>query len=241
MDKKYLRITQKGFEGYTGPLSVYDFVDGVSVEAIPRTERDRIAATMACVEVAENGKETLAGVAERLVAEAAERAPKKEIFQIQSIDDKIAEEKAAAEKNVGDMKRVYTEAELDEIISEGGISALRRVAEIWNVRNRSIPTLRQMILDAQDEYVAKEGSRLDKAKAAVEQVVRDTEAANYVPKSIEQEVEDDDILAAAASGDMSAAISGADDQNQRTDLERQADEETEVARAVLDKTQEQGA
>lgn len=222
MDKKFLKITQKGFEHYTGPLSVYEFVDGVSVEAIPAFERDRIAASMSCVEISETGKEGTAGVADRLVTDSKARAPKKEVFKTQSVEDKVAEERKAAEKAMGDTKTIYTEEQLDEIIKDGGISALRQVAETWGVKNRSIPALRQMILDEQDKYMAEHGKRVTKATEAVEKVVRDTAKANEEPAEpeasdedaddasapIEQEVQDEDVLAtAAATGDMSAAIS----------------------------------
>ncbi|MDE4297092.1 hypothetical protein PXK56_18045 [Phaeobacter gallaeciensis] len=213
-DKQHLKITQKGFESYNGPLSVYEFVDGVSVEPIPRHDRDRIAATMQCIEIAENGKEVIAGVAERLVTESADRAPKKEVFKTQSPEDKVAEEVTIAEKTIGEAKKVYTEDELDEIIKDGGIAALRRVAETWNVKNRSIPTLRQMVLDAQDEYVAQHGKKLGQIKEAVAKVAQNTAKANDVPeKTIEQEVEDDEILTAAATGDLSAAVSESQNEN----------------------------
>jgi hypothetical protein len=229
-DKKHLKITQKGFESYNGPLSVYEFKDGVSVEPIPRHDRDRIAATMSCIEIAENGKEVTAGVAERLVVDAADRAPKPEKLKVQSVDDKVLEEKSRAEATVGDVKNVYTEAELDTIIEDGGIAALREVANIWGAKNRSIPTLRQMVLDLQEEYVAKEGARVGKAKAAVEKIVRDTAEANDADeKIVEQEVEDDEVLAAAASGDMAAALND----EGRIDLEQRADAEAEAAREAL--------
>lgn len=212
MEKKFLKIVQKGFENYNGPLSVYEFVNGVSIEAIPSYDRDRIAATMACVEVSENGKEFPAGIAERLVKDSANRAPMKEKFEIQSVDDKIAEERNAAEKVLEQTKTIYTEEELDKIIEEGGIADLRRVAEIWNVKNRSIPTLRQMILDEQDAYMVAHGLKVEANKAAVEKVVRDTQMANQtsvVEKeelSEEEEPSDEDVIIAATTGDLGAAL-----------------------------------
>lgn len=212
MEKKFLKIVQKGFENYNGPLSVYEFVNGVSIEAIPSYDRDRIAATMACVEVSENGKEVPAGIAERLVKDSANRAPMKEKFEVQSVDDKIAEERNAAEKVLEQTKTIYTEEELDKIIEEGGIADLRRVAEIWNVKNRSIPTLRQMILDEQDAYMVAHGLKVEANKAAVEKVVRDTQMANQtsvVEKeelSEEEEPSDEDVIIAATTGDLGAAL-----------------------------------
>lgn len=208
-EKKFLKVVEPGFENYTGPLSVYEFENGVSLEAIPAHDRDRIAATMKCVEIAENGKENTAGISERLVQESKARAPVREVFERQSVEEKIEEERSAAEKSFEDTKEIYTEEQLDAIIENGGIKALREIAEAWGVKNRSIPTLRQMILDEQAAYYASEGTRIEKAKAAVEAVVRQTSEANGEPseeKTIQQEVEDDDILVAAATGDMAQAI-----------------------------------
>jgi hypothetical protein len=253
-EKKFLKLTQKGFQNYSGPISVYEFKDGVSVEPIPQHERDRLAAIMEFDEIAENGKENPAGIAQRLVVESEQRAPKKEVFAVQTAEEKIAEEKAAAEKAAGDLKKIYTEDELDQIIDDGGIAALRRVAKIWNVKNRSIPTLRQMVLDEQEKYLAEEGSRVERHKKAVEEVVRQTEAAN-APAQTEDQVEDvteddddadDDIIDAAVTGDLSAALSNDDDDSLGTEdkvdptdpfetdpeapLHKRADEEAENSR-----------
>ncbi len=221
LEKKHLQITQKGMEKYTGPLSVYEFVDGVSVDPIPLHDRDRIAATIPCVEIAENGREVIAGVSQRLVDEAKSRAPVHQKLTRQSVEDKVSEETAQAEKDLGAVKTIYTEDELDEIISDGGIAALREVASIWGVKNRSIPTLRQMVLDAQEEYVGKEGSRLEKHKAAMEDAVRKAEENNVetTPEPTPAPEADDDgdldidedIFAAAASGDMAAAVNAEDE------------------------------
>lgn len=224
MEKKYLKITQKGFEHYNGPLSVYEFVDGVSVEPIPDFERDRIAATMSCIEVAENGKETIAGIAERLVKDSAARAPQAERFERQSVDDKVSEERRLAELALGDTRTIYTEAELDALISQGGIAALRGVASSWNVKNRSIPTLRQMILDAQDQYIVKHGKKVEANKAAVEKIVRDTEDANRVEEPLNEGAApnhpDEETLNAAMTGDMSAALN----EGQNDPVDDQVDE-----------------
>lgn len=235
MEKKYLKITQKGFEHYNGPLSVYEFVDGVSVEPIPDFERDRIAATMSCIEVAENGKESIAGIAERLVKDSAARAPQAERFERQSVDDKVSEERRLAELALGDTKTIYTEAELDALISQGGIAALRGVASSWNVKNRSIPTLRQMILDAQDQYIVKHGKKVEANKAAVEKIVRDTEDANRVEEPLDDEPlnegaapnhPDEETLNAAMTGDMSAALN--EEQNDPVDDEPVVEPEQKV-------------
>lgn len=217
LEKKHLQITQKGMEKYTGPMSVYEFVDGVSVDPIPRHDRDRIAAVVPCVEIAENGQETIAGVAERLIADAAERAPQRASLERQSVDDKAAEEVARAEKDLGKVKDIYTEDELDEKISEGGIAALRQIAGAWGVKNRSIPTLRQMVLDAQEEYVGKEGARIERHKAALKRAVERVEGQISVAEQVSEPVADsddlgidEDIFAAAVSGDMSAAVSNED-------------------------------
>lgn len=203
-DNKYLKITSKGFENYNGPLSVYMFKDGTSVEPIPKVARDRIAATMRCVEVSENGKEVTAGVAERLIEESAARAPVLEPLRRQTVEEKVEEEVKNVMGNVKP-KRIYTEEELDKAIEKGGIAGLREIAKDWNVKNRSIPALRQMVLDSQEKWQSdaknKEADTIRKAEKIAEKVAKEN-----APKKVKSE-EIDKVAEAAMTGDLSAAIS----------------------------------
>lgn len=205
MENKRLRIVAKGFENYTGNLGVYPFVDGESVEAIPRQQRDRIAATIRCVEIGENGQENFAGISERLVADSATRAPVKTPLKRQSVESKVEEEVSIA-RGDEEPRAIYTEDQLDEIIESGGIAALRKIADIWNVKNRSIPTLRQMILDEQDAWASKDGIQQKRKEDMIKKIAEDTLKANKVDPQVDEKGEDQ-VENSAISGDMSAAIS----------------------------------
>lgn len=214
--KKHLRIVQKGFENYTGPIHMYDFVDGVSTEPMSRNERDRISACFQCTEIAENGKEKSAGVASRLVSDTLERAPKVEALDRQSDDDKAAEDEDVKNR-VGENVEILTEDELDKIIDEGGINALREIADKWNVKDRSIPVLRQKVLDAQESFQSKRKAQQDRVDALRSGEPVDTDAMDAAIDAAADE-DDGDLTdepklpkltpeqEAAASGNMAAAI-----------------------------------
>jgi hypothetical protein len=203
-EKKRLRIVEKGFETYTGELSVYMFENGVSVETIPRVERDRIAATMACVEVDEGGREKGAGVAERLVSESKARAPEPEQTERQSEDEKSKEEREVAAKATISTVTFYSEDELDAVIAEGGIHALREVAKQWNLKGRSIPQLRDDVLNAQKTF-------LENNQEIREQRMKMIEAGQTNPEpepgaDTNTGTDQDAVQSAAETGDMSAAL-----------------------------------
>lgn len=201
-----VKIVQKGFETYTGPLAHFEFKNGVSVEPIPAYEVDRISASVKCVTVDEDGAETVAGVAERLVTHAQSRAAPRATFQMQTHDQKVEEEVGIALKELSDDRKLYTEAELDEVIDEGGISALREVARIWGVKAKAIPVLRKMVLDAQEEYLKKSGKRLEDVVKTLKEVSSNARSeSDQVPDENRDEV----LVEAAVTGDLSAAINTA--------------------------------
>lgn len=198
-EKKFLKLTAKGFEMYNGPIGVYIFKDGQSVETIGTHERDRISANIRCVEVSENGREVVAGVSERLVSESTSRAPVTEPLKRQSASSKVDEEVTVAR---GDLtpRLVHTEEELDAIIESGGIQGLRKVGDEWNVKNRSIPALKQMILDEQETWLAKDGVAAKRQEDMLKKVEANTKASNPEKTPADENV-------AAKTGDMSVAIS----------------------------------
>lgn len=204
-DLKHLKIVSKGFAAYTGPLHVHLFKDGMSVEPISKVDRDRISASMRCIEVSASGKEQIAGVAERLISASAKRAPVIKALKRQDPKDKVAEEVKLATGAVNP-KRLYTEEQLDEAIEAGGIQGLREIANIWNVKNRSIPALRQMILDEQKEWEGKAGKAEADLLRRVSKVAEKVSKENGITE--EPKVEAPEAKhEAAKTGDMSSAIS----------------------------------
>lgn len=244
-EKKFLRITQPGMTLYNGPMSVYNFVDGISTEAINREGRDRISANFACVEIGEDGKEQVAGVSERLVTESISRAVVRTATLRQTEEEKVDEEITRAKKDIGgDLKVIHTEDQLDAIIDKQGIAGLREIAAQWNVKNRSIPTLRQMILDEQEVYQSKEGGRMSKLEAAIggiEGAAKKTEEGRLAKTDVQaaEEVTENTPEKRAAKATKSAKATKAV-KTAKTDIEKAA-MTGDMAAAVSQATTSQGS
>lgn len=204
---KRLKIVQKGYEGYSGPIGPYEFKDGVSVEYIPLNQRDRLAAAFQMVEIEDDGTEVPAGAPARLLRERAREAEAAKPMPRMTEAEKRADDIRVL---LGGVKPrpTYTRAALEEVAEKDGIAGLRAVAEPWGVRSKSIPGLIDLILKAQDEYVEATVADLI-AKGVPEQEARElfvpSMAANEKPAE-PAGPDAGDKRAAAASGDMAAAI-----------------------------------
>lgn len=204
---KKLKFVQKGYENYSGPIGQYEFVNGVSTEPISQASRDRLCTAFQFAEIDADGSEQPSGVAHRLVAERALRAPVLAPLDRQTEVEKAAEaerDRELAELRKLGERKIYTEAEIDAVIARGGIKALREeISDIWGVKHRSIPVLRAMVLDAQKAYTAKIGLRLTKE-------AQQREAEKVAKPVTEQPVTEQPAeLSAAETGDLSAAITEA--------------------------------
>jgi hypothetical protein len=215
---KHIKITAKGFGLYTGQIGQYDFVEGVSTEALSMSERDRMAAVGQFVELDEDGTETPCGAAHRLVRDSAMRAPVADKLTRMTEAEKTAEEvQAVVEAHDAKERPTHTLEELEAILNTGGVAGLREVGEQWNVKNRSAVVLIQMILDAQAAYKAGAAARLAERVEALtaagdvvetEEASAETEAPVTEPEP-EATVDDaqTELLKAAISGDLGAAVS----------------------------------
>jgi hypothetical protein len=214
---KHIKIMQKGFAGYNGQIGQYSFVDGVSTEAMPMAERDRMAAVFQFVELEEDGTETPCGAAHRLVRDSALRAPVAEPLARMTEAEKTAEEvEAVVAAHDAKDRPTHSLEELEAILKEGGVSGLREVGELWNVKNRSAVVLIQMILDAQAAYKAGAAARLAERVEALTAAgeVAEEEAALVEAEAPVTEPEpeatvDDaqaELLKAAMSGDLGAGL-----------------------------------
>lgn len=163
----FLKITQPGWEGFTGPLGPYvEFKDGVSTAPVPRNVADSLSGIVSMVELDDDGNEAnVAGLAHRLVSESKERAPVVPQMARQSETDKRSELKRERAKRDPSQIRFYVSKELEAIADEKGIAGLRVIAADWGLKHRSITVLIQMILDAQAQYLAKRDERMQKASA----------------------------------------------------------------------------
>lgn len=218
MTNKHIKIVAKGFGNYTGQIGQYNFVEGVSTEALSVAERDRMAAVGQFVELEEDGIETPCGAAHRLVRDSAERAPVAEKLARMTEAEKTAEEiEAVVAAHDAKDRPTHTLEQLEKILSEGGVAGLREVGELWKVKNRSAVVLIQMILDAQAAYKAGAAQRLkerieaiDQASATAVEIEAPVEepAEPEEPTEPEQTADDKqtDLLEAALSGDLGAAL-----------------------------------
>lgn len=213
---KYLKLTQKGYENYSGPIGSYEFVDGLSVEPVHRVDRDRLAAAFQFDEIDDDGIVMEAGVAARLLRDRAEVAevvaPTPVSTQAELDAEHAAFLKTIARDTAG--LPIYTRIQLEKIIDKGGMAALRKIAEPWNVKHRSIPDLVKLVLDAQAAHQA--------TRTAAMQFATDSEAElATVPAKVEPVAEPvveptaepvsaspvlSDVAQAAMTGDLSVAL-----------------------------------
>lgn len=165
----YLKIVEPGFEAYTGQLGQYEFVEGRSVETIPMVDVDRLSAAFRFMLVDDAGEEVASGPAERLIAEANGRAAFAESLPRETEEQRVAEQRHLAVKaSKPPVSQFFTRKELQNIASEGGIKALRLKADPWGVKHRSIPTLIDMIVSAQAEFLKERDMRMQLAAQAAE-------------------------------------------------------------------------
>lgn len=160
-DVKHLKCRAKAWLGFTGELGGYQFEDGVSVDALPRPIRDRLAAAFEFDEIDVFGKESPAGVAHRLVTTAADRQPVIEPSVRQTDAEKLEEDARAAKDSKAPDVEIYTREQLEEIAGKGGIKAVREIAEPWQVKHRNIIELINLILARQTHFVEARQKRLE--------------------------------------------------------------------------------
>lgn len=208
----HIKITQPGFEGYTGDLGSTPFVDGVSVEPLTRRQMDHIAALLSVVIVDEDEEEIQAGVTARLVGGATIRAEVATPLARQTEAEK-ASELATVKKvaGVAPSTRVYKLEELETIASKDGIAGLRPIGRQWGVKGRAIPDLIEAILREQAEFAKNNGERL------VTEQTRSEPAAPVIPgvekpTADETAVEESKSEGETQSVEQVAEITGVDPQ-----------------------------
>jgi len=220
MDMKYLKCAKPTHKDFNGHIGRYRFENGVSAEKINRRERDRMAAAMEFEEIDDDGNIIPAGGAYRMIALSAAGAPTMPAFDRQTEEEK-SQEKISLTPLLSAVPPIYTKEELDAVADKSGISGVREVAAHWDVKHRSIVVLMQMILDSQATWLENDENKRRAKQAALnkeqeaQSPERDRETAGKLADALEAEVagdvqvevENEDILAAAASGDMAAALS----------------------------------
>ena len=143
-----LRITEQGFDGYTGLLGEIHFKDGVSIENVSRADSRRLASIMGIVEegtgrnpseaqeMIETRDMTFEEVAEYRSVDPQPLAPKEgEAFGFQTPGQEIP---ATDLEPVASLDYSFTQEDLEKIADEKGIEGLREFAAPYDVRGASI-------------------------------------------------------------------------------------------------------
>ncbi len=144
-----IKITQKGFEAYTGNLGMTEFVDGKSVDHISKQEAYALGAMVHVVEIDADGNELgIVSEAEDMVrrntvhADVVPTLKRQDAVDVE--DAATAAAKAAAETKAGIV--TYTRDELEEIASAKGIAGIRDIADPLGIKGVAMKTLIAEIL-----------------------------------------------------------------------------------------------
>lgn len=148
-----IKIKEPGLSYFTGVMSGVAFKDGISVSEVSQRQVDAIGASMRCVAINEDESEgDSVGAATRLhsfksTGATAVVETKEDREAATAEKDAATPAVAAAETPAPDAK--YTQADLEKVADEDGIAGLRKVADEFNVKGRSIKELISEILAAQ--------------------------------------------------------------------------------------------
>jgi len=140
-----LKLTQPGWEGYTGQFGAHEFKDGISVEDLGSGEVRLLSAIMAVEEVVD-GESTgrNPSVAQEIIDKRTLRA---EVVPSMSAPEAPAAAAAPA--------KVYSEQELADIADAKGIKGVREIGAPLGINGKSIAELIGKILGKQAEDAAK--------------------------------------------------------------------------------------
>lgn len=191
MDFYTVKITQPGWEGFSGEYVGYHFKDGVSTTPMPRNQADRVAACVAC-EIIDAGGDNLGqgGVAARIASGRSVEATVGTALDHMTPEQHAAELlKAYTETGVAPTRDFYTADQLESVASLEGIEGLRKLAEPWKVKDRSIPRLVARIVKAQNDFL--------NAKKDLEERMRAARAAALDDAQAKQHAEEQALLAKA--------------------------------------------
>jgi hypothetical protein len=127
-----IKFTQPGYESYTGAFGDVEFVDGVSVDDVTDRQAQRIG-NLVQIET-EDGKNP---------SSAQVLLDSQGTLMSEKLDEKTVAPEAVKVKS-------YTRQQLSDLADEGGIEALRKIAEPLGLKSRSIAQLVDQILAATD-------------------------------------------------------------------------------------------
>jgi len=175
---KTLKIVQAGWENFTGWLGPVYFEGSVSIEPTTDQIANQLCGIVSIEEVLEDGSTRATGVTQGMVEGKGIAYVETPLVAVSSAEAeeerRIATEKASRPP----VDTFNTVEELEAIATESGINGLRTIGNVWNVRERSIPKLIKLILEAQEEFKSRlKGKVIAPAEPAPEdeEVVETTE------------------------------------------------------------------
>jgi len=213
-DMKYLRLTAKEWAGYSGPIGVVWFKDGVSTEPWQKHVRDRVSSAIPMEEFTDDGDVQEAGQAADSLRNRLVRVENPAPLKRQTVDGKVAEMVKTVLGNVP-KRTLRSQDELEAIIAAKGIAGLREVAAEWNVKGKSIPDLLEAISRAQNSYSSTHLVRSDalreKYAEAYGQKTESTGSDDALTSPVTEKPKrgrrkNKEIAEAAATGDLAAAL-----------------------------------
>lgn len=159
-----LRIIQKGFENYTGPMGMTLFKNGESVEDVSEREALRLSSCMRFewidgtqVKVTSWTAEPSAPVGRQTFAVKSDGKPEK----VAGNDGKEKFMETKVSKELIQITRRWTLAELEDIADRKGIAGLREIAGKLGIKGTSINKLINSIMEvAGQEEKVPEGTEI---------------------------------------------------------------------------------
>lgn len=134
-----LRITEPGWDSYTGPLGGVMFTNGLSDDLVDATTARRLGSIIR-IDMVDSGVQ--AGAASDLQRHAEVKAP---VLPESPTYDATQAQAATKEP----AKPKYTREQLEEVADKNGIAGLREIAEPMGIKGRGIAELISEILAAQ--------------------------------------------------------------------------------------------
>ena len=148
-----IKLVEPGWENLTGQFGAYEFVDGVSVDDIPKSEASYLA-NLVRIETVEDGVEGKNPSSTQLLLDT--QAQPAETKDLTTGEEQAAiDEKARAELGAK-LAKVYTLEELQAVADAEGIAGLRAIAEPLGLKANSITALIEKVMQFQRDYAPKQ-------------------------------------------------------------------------------------
>lgn len=146
-----IRLTEPGWEHYSGPFADIEFKDGLATKEWPESFTDRIASALRC-EDDETGEPL--GVTHRMISQRAIEMAVAAPLAGASAAEVVKVNEANREPKKDDAPKFalmdLTGEELDAIASKDGIGGLRKIADPFGIKGRSIQDLLDAIVKYRD-------------------------------------------------------------------------------------------